>query len=208
MRPRIRDVFEAFTKNNKDISPIIDQIDRMKTASSETEGWWAYWNNAKLKESLQGEIKNHSVAKYLLWKYEIHLEQQGNAGYNPTRYDKIKSPELEHIAPTTEPKQRPHGYDDYDEEFEHQYLHCLGNYLLISKSHNCAIGNIPFAEKRASYNHLDQQREIQNLVPEEGIWSKEIIQMRKEKIIAFIMDNLLIIKRLETLHALMQRSRD
>ena len=185
VRSRINGVFEAFTENNKDISPIIHRIERMKETS---EWWWAYWSNDKLEESLQGAM-NHSVAKYLLWKYEIHLEQRGKAGYNPTRYNQIVLPELEHIAPTTEPEKRPHGYNDYDEEFRNQYLDCLGNYLLMSKSHNCAIGNIPFAEKRASYNHLEQQREIQALVPEEGIWSKEIIQMRKENIIAFIMDN-------------------
>ena len=185
VRSRINGVFEAFTENNKNISPIIDRIERMKETS---EWWWAYWSNDKLEESLQGAM-NHSVAKYLLWKYEIHLEQQGKAGYNPTRYNQIVLPELEHIAPTTEPEKRPHGYNDYDEEFRNQYLDCLGNYLLMSKSHNCAIGNIPFAEKRASYNHLEQQREIQDLVPEEGIWSKEIIQMRKKRIIAFIINN-------------------
>ncbi len=183
MTSRINGVFGNFKK--KDISPIIDQIERMKKEKS--EWWWAYWNNDKLEESLQGKI-NRSVAKYLLWKYEVHLEQQGKAGYSPTRYDKIESPELEHIAPITEPE-KPHGYNNYDEEFRNQYLDCLGNYLLMSKSHNCAIGNIPFAEKRASYNHLEQQREIQNLVSERGVWSKEIIQKRKEKIIAFIMDN-------------------
>ena len=186
MRSRINGVFEAFTKNNKDISPIIDRIERMKKETS--EWWWAYWNDEKLEESLQGAM-NHSVAKYLLWKYEIHLEQQGNAGYNPTRYDSIVLPQLEHIAPTTEPEGRPHGYDNYDDEFKNQYLNCLGNYLLISKSHNCAIGNTPFAEKRASYEDLKQHREIQDLVPENGVWSKEIIQERKERIIACIMAN-------------------
>ncbi len=183
MISRINGVFGNFN-GNKDISLIIGQIERMKTAS---EWWWAYWNNDKLEESLQGKI-NRSVAKYLLWKYEVHLEQQGKAGYSPTRYDKIENPELEHIAPITEPE-KPHGYNNYDEEFRNQYLDCLGNYLLMSKSHNCAIGNSTFAEKRASYNHLEQQREIQNLVSERGVWSKKTIQKRKEKIIAFIMDN-------------------
>ncbi|MCL1474007.1 HNH endonuclease family protein [Argonema antarcticum] len=157
----------------------------MKTTS---EWWWGYWNNEKLKESLQGGI-HHLVAKYLLWKYEIHLEQQGQNGYSHTRFDRIISPELEHIAPTTEPEIKPDGYDDYDNEFRNQYLNCLGNYLLLSKSHNCAVGNIPFAEKLATYTHNEQQREIQSLVRENGVWSKEIIQHRKDKIIGFIMDN-------------------
>ena len=95
---------------------------------------------------------------------------------------------MEHIAPTIEPNKRPHGYDEYDEEFRNQYLDCLGNYLLLSKSHNCAVGNIPFAEKLRTYVHNEQQREIKTLAPDE-VWNKKIIQKRKEKIIDFIMKN-------------------
>ena len=186
MRSRIDDVFKNFSKYNKDIRPIIERIECMKTAEEE---WWAYWNNDKLKESLQGGIRS-PVAKYLLWKYEVHLQQQiGKSGYSPTRFDEIEKPELEHIAPETEPKEKPHGYDEYDEEFKNQYLDCLGNYLLLSKSHNCAIGNIPFAQKHETYTQNTQQREIQELVSKNGIWSKEVIKKRNEKIIEFIMDN-------------------
>jgi len=176
---RINDVFEKFTANSKDISPITERIAWMKMT---TDWWWAYWNNDKLSESLQGGI-NHSVAKYLLWKYEVHLEQKGQSGYLPTWFDKIIRPELEHIAPTTEPEIKPHGYGNYDEEFRNQYLNCLGNYLLLSKSHNCAVGNISLNQKLATYTHNEQQREVRSLVPEDGIWSKEIIQKRKDKII-------------------------
>ncbi len=181
---RINNVFEKFTESNKDISPIIERIERMKTT---TDWWWGYWNNDKLNESLQGSI-NHSVAKFLLWKYEIHLEQQGKAGYSPTRFDRIISPELEHIAPTTEPKSKLHGYDNYDEEFRNQYLNCLGNYLLLSKSHNCAVGNIPLAEKLATYTHNEQQREVKKLVLKGEMWGKEIIQKRKDTIVSIILN--------------------
>jgi hypothetical protein len=179
MTSRINDVFEKFTEENKETSLIVERIEWMKTTS---EWWWAYWNNEKLGENLQGGI-NHAVAKYLLWKYEVHLEQQGKSGYSPTRFDRIISPELEHIAPTTEPEIKPHGYGNYDEEFRNQYLNCLGNYLLLSKSHNCAVGNIPLNKKLDTYVHNEQQREVRSFVPEDGIWSKEIIQKRKDKIV-------------------------
>lgn len=182
---RINDVFEKFTESNKDTSPIIARINWMKTT---TDWWWAYWNNDKLKESLQGGI-NQSVAKYILWKYEVRLEQQGKGGYSSTRFDRIINPELEHIAPSTEPGSKPHGYDVYDDEFRNQYLNCLGNYLLLSKSHNCAVGNIPFEQKLATYTHNEQQREVKSLVLKNEIWSKEIIQTRKDKIINVVMDN-------------------
>ena len=188
MTTRIRDVFEQFTQDTKDVTPIVDRIESMKTASSESEWFWAYWNRDKLEESLQGAI-HHPVARYLLWKYEIHLEQKEESGYCPTRYDKIPRPELEHIAPKTEPDETPHGYDKYDEEFMTQYLDCLGNYLLISKEQNCSIGNAPFAEKLASYEYLAQQREIKTMVGNRVVWDKELIRRRKEKIIAFVLGN-------------------
>lgn len=178
---RINDVFEEFTESHKDISPIIDRIELMKTTSD----WWsAYWNNEKLKEALQGGL-NHSIAKYILWKYEVSLEPKGKSGYCPTRFDTIEGPELEHIAPTTEPKIKPHGYDNYDEEFRNQYLDCLGNYLLLSKSHNGSVGNISLSEKLKTYDYNEQQKEVTTLAVL-GFWSKEIIKARKDKIIDII----------------------
>lgn len=183
---RLNDVYQKFTFENPDITPINVRIDWMKTISSDS-WWWAYWNNKELEHSIQGGI-NHSTAKYLLWKYENYLEGQGKSGYLPTRYDKIESPELEHIAPQTENPEA--GYANYDEEFVNQYINCLGNYLLLSKSHNCSVGNKPFADKCNSYNHLEQQREIQKMTADNPIWTKELIQKRKNSIIKFIIENL------------------
>ena len=180
---RLNDVYQKFKSENPDINPIVVRIDWMKTTD---DWWWAYWNNKELEHSIQGGV-NHSTAKYLLWKYENFLEGQGKSGYTSTRFDKIESPELEHIAPQTENPET--GYDNYDEEFVNQYINCLGNYLLLSKSHNCSVGNKPFADKRSSYNHLEQQREIQKLTIESVNWTKELIQKRKEKIVKFVIEN-------------------
>jgi hypothetical protein len=184
---RLNDVYQKFSSENPNIEPIIDRIEWMKIVSSDY-WWWTYWNNKELERSIQGAI-NHSTAKYLLWKYENHLEGKGKRGYPAKRFDKIViSPELEHIAPQTENPET--GYDKYDEEFVNQYLNCLGNYLLISKPHNGWASNRPFIEKRNSYNSLEQQREIQRLTNESAIWTKELIQQRKDKIIKFIIENL------------------
>ena len=187
---RINETFKNFTKETKDIKPIIDKIELIKNITNDSR-WLSYWNNEKLKEALQGGL-NHSTAKFLLWKYENYLESQlDKNGYSLTRFEKIKSPSLEHIAPTTPTNGEPiaAGYCEYDEEFKNQYLNCLGNYLLISKSHNSSIGNIPFNEKHKSYKRLEQQREIRELVSKDGVWSKELILKRKEKIVDFIMSN-------------------
>ncbi len=186
---RINDVYQNFTLVQPDIKPIVDRIEWMKNVSNDS-WWWAYWNKNELEKSIQGGM-HHSTAKFLLWKYENYLENQGKSGYSVTRFDKIESPELEHIAPQTPTNGEPiaAGYCEYDEEFRNQYIDCLGNYLLLSKSHNCSVGNRPFSEKRSSYNHLGQQREIQNMTSDTEIWNKEKISLRKDKIVKFILEN-------------------
>jgi hypothetical protein len=181
---RLNDVYQKFSTENIELKQIIDRIEFLKTTK---DWWWSYWSNKELEHSIHGAI-NHSTAKYILWKYENYLEGQGKSGYSPTRFEKIVSPELEHIAPQTENPET--GYDKYDEEFINQYIDCLGNYLLISKSHNCSIGNRPFLEKRTSYTYLAQQREIQDLTKDEVIWNKEKIDNRHKKLVDFILQKI------------------
>lgn len=181
--PRLTEEFKEFTVENPCIQAILERIGWLKVAGKE-HWWWAYWNNAELERALQGGM-NHGTAKFLLWKYELDLEGTGKAGYLPFRFTQIIDPELEHIAPKTE--NPASGYAVYDQEFRNEYLDSLGNYLLLSKSHNCSVGNKPFAEKRSTYNHLAQQREIQNLTAESLVWSKELIKERKGKIIEFLL---------------------
>ena len=69
-------------------------------------------------------------------------------------------------------------------------IDCLGNYLLLSKSHNCTIGNKPFQEKRATFLHTAQQRQIQELSTTSGVWSKELIQSRKDDIVSSVIESL------------------
>ena len=183
---RISKTYEAFTAENSDIEPILARISKLKSAE---DSWWGYWNNENLRHALNGNI-HHATAKHLLWKYVNHLKTGGQRGYNPTRYDAIEKPELEHIAPTTEPKAKPHGYGKYDESFVTDYLNCLGNYLLLSKSHNCAVGNIVFSKKLHSYTHSIQQREIAELCGDKPLWGRKAIDRRHERIVEVLMDQL------------------
>lgn len=176
---RLNDVFQEF---DGDIQPVINRIDWMKTQ----DGWWGYWNDRELERSLHGWIK-HDVAKILLWKYENHLIQaEGKFGYSPIRYDSIKNPHLEHIAPQTENPES--GYGEYDDEFQNQYIDCLGNYLLLSGHHNISIGNIPFEEKRETYTQLRQQQEVRDMTETEHYWNKNKIAARNEKILKFLLE--------------------
>ena len=186
---RINDTYQQFTIDNSTIQPIIDRINLLKNTDND---WWGYWNNLALERSIQGYI-NPSIGKFLLWKYEILLRNNQNKdGYFPMRFDTIKDPELEHIAPQTATKGEPSstGYCEYDEDFKNQYLECLGNYLLISKPHNCSISNKPFKVKCTSYLTLVQHAEISQIHENNPIWTKDLIKERKNKIVKFILETL------------------
>jgi len=159
----------------------------MKTMPSDN-WWWSYWNNTALENSIQGLI-DRQTARFILWKYENYLESHGKKGYSVTRFDKIKKPHLEHIAPQTENEKPASGYGRYTDKFKEQCIDCLGNYLLLSAPHNESIGNKPFNIKRDSYTQLAQQREIRQMTEQDITWDREKIEIRKAKIINFILEN-------------------
>lgn len=190
LEDRINDVYKNFTKENLDVEPIIERI---KWIEKDVDlWWWQYWSDDKFRESLKGNIE-HKIAKHLLWKYENYLlSSKKKKGYKFMMYNQIEKPELEHIAPQTPTNGTPvaTGYCKYDDDFINEYLNCIGNYLLISKSHNSSIGNIPFKEKRDSYNVLEQQREICEMTNDKPIWNKKKIKNRRDKIIKFIVEEI------------------
>ena len=173
----------AYQKMDKSVKPAVNQIKWMMKAG---DGWWRYWNDDELLRALNMEM-NHQTAKVLLWKYENHLIQCGKAGYKLLRYDDIKQPHLEHIAPQTENQEPDNGYCHYDDDFRNQYLERLGNYLLLSGSHNMSLSNGKFQIKRNSYKYLLQQLEVQKMTEQDQLWGKDEIHQRHKKIVDYLM---------------------
>lgn len=181
LNSRLSDVFSEF-----DPVKVVDKINWMK----KQRGWYGYWSDDAFSKSLGGYI-NRSTSKLLLWKYENYLrELDQNSSYGKLFFDDIKGPQLEHIAPITKPSEiLASGYGDYDEDFKKNYLDSIGNHLLLSARHNGSIGNKPFDEKRKSYSHLFQQREVQEMAKNGEPWYKKQIDDRKNKIIKFLLEN-------------------
>lgn len=181
LEPRLSDVFSEF-------NPVkaVDRINWMKKQN----GWYGYWSDDAFFNSVGGYIDRYT-SKLLLWKYENYLrELDQNSSYGKLLFDDIKGPQLEHIAPLTKPSELPEsGYGEYDEEFRRDYLDSIGNHLLLSGRHNGSIGNRPFDEKRKSYSHLYQQREVQEMTKNGEPWYKKQIDDRKNKIIKFLLEN-------------------
>lgn len=173
---------DAFKKMEADENVVINHINWLKGRKD----WWGYWNDETLAQALAYPM-DHATAKILLWKYENHLIADGKQGYRPIRFDSIRTPHLEHIAPATENQDPDNGYCPYDDEFRDVYLNSIGNFLLLSGSHNESLSNGRFAEKRASYTGLRQQIEVRDMTENDRTWDKAKIAARREKIIAFLL---------------------
>lgn len=185
LQSRLQPVFRNFSSADQ----IVDRIQEMKDT---TDGWLGYWSNASVKSVLEANWYDHKLAKIILWKYENYLiTKEGKAGYSPISFSSIEKPNLEHIAPQTENGEKEAaGYDTYDDDFRNNYLCSLGNFLLLSGSHNDSIGNKPFEAKRNTYTQLRQQREIQDLTVADHTWTRDKIAKRKQVIIDFFLENL------------------
>ena len=179
---RLNGQFKDFGGN---VEPIIAHIKWMK---AQKQGWWCYWRDEEFSQALVS-VTNHYVARKLLWEYENLLRKRdAKAGYyEPLRWGQMEDPNLEHIAPKTENEAPSAGYDTYDEAFRNECLESLGNYLLLSDRHNKSIGNCPFAEKRASYQYLAQQREVQDMTDANAPhWGRKQIEARQARIVEML----------------------
>ncbi|MCX7001871.1 MAG: HNH endonuclease family protein, partial [bacterium] len=151
-----------------------------------------YWSDLRLRENLNGFMYDNSVINYLLWKYEESIQ---NSGYKIGNVEIIDE-QIEHISPQTPTNGDPvkSGYEvdesgKYSDVFQMKILNSLGNLILISRSHNCSIGNKSFSEKLQSYNDnplLNQQAEIREyLIDNCRLWNSQIIQKRHEVLLTF-----------------------
>jgi hypothetical protein len=185
--------FNSAEDIDKNINEIIEHL--------KNNDWWWYWSNKEVTRILNGNFYKNSVDNYLLWKYELFISNENHPIPHSISFnDLIRDENIEHIAPQTLTNGDPvaNGYGVYDdkENLENgivsgEWLNRLGNLMLISKSHNCSIGNKSFDEKLNSYgrdNLLNQQREIIKFVFDEKnpVWDKQAIEKRQIKIIATV----------------------
>ena len=179
---------------NKILMDFNGDVDKLRVNIKDklNESW--YWGDNNTENYLYGGLYGNKILNYLLWRYEDSIQ---NKGYNVQNF-KIKNEQIEHISPKkpTNGEALETGYDvdennEYSEEFISDYLHCIGNLMLISGSHNASIGNKPFKEKLETYNQnplLNQQAEIKDFAVQEKnqfVWKKESIDKRQKTIVDF-----------------------
>jgi len=163
-------------------------------------GWWGYWSDKVFDEELNsGYFYGKPVDNYLLWRYEEWLVARSGYGHSLKigAIHRIPHEAIEHIAPQTESPGEAvaNGYGAYDvvEPANNgirsgEWLNCLGNLVLISRSDNSSYGNCAFADKLAGYgkdNLLHQQKEIEKFVadPQKPVWDWEAIDRRQNRLV-------------------------
>lgn len=185
---RLNDILRNFD----DVKSLVGGLKEL--CSGEEGEWWKYWRDEAVYDALIAiYAENKGILPYLFMRYENYLRSENakTKGY-PFKIDDIKQPEIEHIAPQTETikesgKKKASGYCEYDKDFLDSYLNCVGNLVLISKSHNCSIGNEPFNKKVEDYKLIKQQEEIKSFASG-NIWDKDAIDKRHEKIKNFVLE--------------------
>lgn len=166
----------------------------------QSNGWWEYWSDKVMEGLLDGGyFYQNRVDNYVLWRYELDL--CAASGYPPSLKvgygDLVRDESIEHIAPRSETTggSVAAGYGAYSDSTKPEdgiesgeWMNCMGNLLLISKSHNSSIGNKPFQTKLASYgkdNLLAQQKEVVEFVDDahHPVWNIAAISKRQQKIL-------------------------
>lgn len=160
-----------------------------------------YVDTALFKEKLLSPYFYSDVSsldrKYLFWKYENYLRQNEQPIAAPmsekeflTQDPKCKLT-IEHIAAQhrkvcTSELVLP----EFDEEFEEKYMNSIGNLTFDPNSANASKGNNDIEIKNSRYfvkAPFKTQNELNDYI-EGNRWTKESIDMRKDKILKFALD--------------------
>lgn len=159
------------------------------------ENWWNI--NNRVKEFLGYrnfyEWVNKNIVKYILFSYENYLREK--KGYpllgidNYFETDERKKLSIEHIT-----AQKAENIE-FDDDFEEDYLHSLGNLVIDTKSSNSRKGKKSVDKKMEEYitaplmsqNEIDKSKTNWDDIEE----IKKYIDDRNKKIVKFVKNSLL-----------------
>lgn len=156
------------------------------------QDWWEF--NGEIRRFLHGSYHydNNYPIRYLLWKYENFLRacERGWAHLSLQEYlndtdGQSLDGSIEHIMPQN-PAQKVH-----TEEFKKDFLHNLGNLVLMTRGMNSFVGNKMPQEKANSLEYKTpylSQQVVVKTIKERG-WDEPQIAERKNHIIDFALSH-------------------
>ncbi len=150
------------------------------------QDWWDF--NGEFRRFLEGSYHYDHPTRYLLWKYENDLRAGERGWHHLSLQEYLNETEgqnldgsIEHIMPQN-PETRVHL-----EEFKRDYLHNLGNLVLMTKGMNSSLKNKLPQEKANSLEYKTpylSQQVVVKTIKERG-WSEVEISERKKLIVDF-----------------------
>jgi hypothetical protein len=153
-------------------------------------GFKDYWDfNGEIRRFLEGRYHYDKRTRYLLWKFENDLRLKERGEHPLLLQEYLNEAEgqsldgsLEHIMPKA-PETLVH-----TDEFKQDYLHNIGNLVLMTRGRNSSLKNKLPSEKavelkRTSY--LTQQAVVETILAEG--WEESQISARKQVIVNFAM---------------------
>lgn len=152
--------------------------------------WWWEFNTNCINYFERNNWHYTSSIKYVLWKYENYLRHKdGKRLISPqdfiNKFD-VKRLEntIDHITP-----QNP-TFVEYTEDFRRDYLHNIGNLVLMIWGDNSEKRNKNPADEIDLYDSdYYSHKEIRDILKSKGQWGENEIRQRKENIITFIKNN-------------------
>lgn len=160
---------------------------------------WDWDFNGEIRRFLEGTHQYDERTRYLLWKFENDQRSEERGEHplllqvylNETEGQSLDG-SLEHIMPR-DPEMLVH-----TEEFKRDYLHNLGNLVLMTRGRNSSLKNKLPSEKAVELNrtsYLTQQAVVETILTEG--WGEKQITDRKKIIVEFAMRHWRIGKNLK-----------
>jgi hypothetical protein len=168
---------------NKNIDILIENIENEIYEDENSYRWVNIENFIEEIDFLFKHYKGWYDWKYLnyfLYEYEIYLQKQNKGNGIKIHWQDINKESIEHIYPERAT------LDCWKKIFKinkKNYLHSLGNLLLLSSSKNSSLGNKCFKDKKEKYK-TGSYSEIE--VSQYKNWSQKEIYKRGLKLLDFL----------------------
>jgi len=132
------------TQRISNMNEVLKAIDAATTPGEILASKVFEFDRKQLLDLLDGAIYGRRFAKYVLLRLEYLLAHHAAPLNLP---DEIS---VEHILPQ-HPSEASQWFEDFTDAQRENWLHRLGNLMLLSRRKNTSLGNLDFGEKRLRY---------------------------------------------------------
>lgn len=162
-------------------SSILGQIENAKEPEQVLENI-KYDEAAIIEGAKSKDLYLKGFGKYMLLRLELVTSEHDNVR-------ELEAKSVEHVLPQN-PDTKGYWADNHDLTKIDEYVHSIGNLILLSKSKNSSAQNYDFDKKKSKYlasRVTEYPRSIEILTYKE--WTKKVIEERTESAAKIILEN-------------------